>query len=138
MAVTVEIQPRNGYLNAIVAGEFDFPSARDAYLRILREAVACRLLKVLIDCRGLEGNPSLTERLDLGKLYTDQRFEALLVGEPTSHQIAFVAPAPLVHPDMPGIALSNQRGGNSMGFEQVEDALNWLGVAPQLSKDSGR
>jgi hypothetical protein len=97
-------------------------------VRSVEAAITHKQSKILHDCRQVTGEPSIAQREELGTLLSEKRFEALLAGKPTSHQIAHVAHPPLRHPDSPAIAVANRCGGNSRIFADLDDALQWLGI----------
>jgi hypothetical protein len=87
-------------------------------------------VKILVDCRGLSGNPPKHDRQEFGKYAVSLRFEALMAGRISGYEVAFLAHPPVMDPNRLALQEARSRGLKSMVFEKDENALTWLGVKP--------
>lgn len=129
MSATVDIRPMPGYTHATVTGEFDVESTKEAITRILSAAHAHPTSKILIDCRGYKGNPSLGERFSIVTHILELRIKSMLHGQPSRYQTVLVARPPLVHPARYGLRMLVERNLRITICGTLDEALAWLGIA---------
>jgi len=99
-----------------------------ASLKLLEQAfeTAARrdLTKILVDVRDLAGNPSVTDRYDIGTFVAtrcaERRFEV---------RIALVGEEPLIDPARFGELVARNRFAKGRVFSETHDALAWLSGA---------
>ena len=136
MSVTVDIHPTPTHLLVTVSGDCDLEGLKNALVRTRQAADDYQSQTILIDCRGLTGNPTLRERFELVAFVLQQRITAILHGKPSTAVTAIVATPPLLHPGRYGIRLLIERNMNLAVCADVEEALGWLGVEPAPSETS--
>ena len=126
---TIESMTAEGeLLRVVAAGPFSHSSARENFLEILVAVAEHRSSKVLVDARQMTGEPTALFRFLYGQ------FVGLAVGrfrmKHYDPQFAYVAEPPLLDPARLGERAAVSRGMNVKAFDNVEDALRWLGVEP--------
>ena len=126
--MTVDIRQTPTHLHVTVSGGYNLEGMKNALLRIRQSADDYQSTKILIDCRGLAGDPSLRERFELVAFILQMRINAILHGKPSRVATAVVATPPLVHPGRYGLRLLVERNLKATICERLEDALAWLGV----------
>ena len=131
MAATVDIRPMPGYLHATVSGDYGVEATKDAITRILAAAHAHPTSKILIDCSGYRGCPTLGERFQVVGHVLQLRITSMLHGQPGRYQTAVVGSPPLVHPAAYGVRLLAERSLKVAICATLEDALDWLGVTAE-------
>jgi hypothetical protein len=132
MACEVDIRRAGEYLHAVVSGACSFEESCAAYTQIVAAAHAHKLLKILVDMRGVSSVPTPRERIDFGVFGSQLRLQALADGKPCDYKITFVVPpARDVDPKDIGLTEARRRGWDDLIgiFQRVEDAAAWLGVA---------
>lgn len=128
MGVVVDIRPMPAYLHATVTGEYVAGEMKKALATIVSAGHTHRLLKLLIDCRRLTGDPSLRERFELVSFALQLRINAMLEGRKLGFRTAIVATPPLAHPARYGMRLLVERNLKVTLCGRLEEALTWLGV----------
>jgi hypothetical protein len=127
--VSVNIRPLATYLSITVTGDYSYEGLKDALLRVRHAVNDHQAQKMLIDCRGLRGNPSLRERFEMVALTLQLRINAILHGKPSRCRTAIVAAPPLAHPNGYGVRLLAERNLRITICETVDDAFTWLGIS---------
>ena len=128
MSVSVDLKPMPDYLHATLSGDYTAADFNDALSRVFDAAHEHRQVKLLIDCRGVTGGPTLEERYGLGQFFADMLLRDLAEGRSLGLSIAAIATPPLAHPERIGIKHLVDRGLNVAIHETDEDARAWLGV----------
>jgi len=99
-----------------------------ASLRFLSQAfeTAARenLKKILVDVRGLAGNPSVSDRYDVGMFIATRCAERHF-----DIRIALVGKEPLVDPERFGELVARNRFAKGRVFSETHEALTWLSEA---------
>lgn len=134
VSITIDIRPLPTHLHVTVAGEYTLGGTKDALLRIRQSVDDYMSTKVLIDSRGVVGDPSLRERFELVTFILQMRIRAILHGKPSNAATAIVGTPPLMHPARYGIRLLLERNVKITICGTVEEALAWLGVEVQPSE----
>lgn len=128
VSVTVDLRAMPSYLCATVTGEFVVDDIKTVLTRIVNGAYDQRTQNILIDCRGLTGDPSIRERFEVVAFVFQLRINAIFAGQRPKYRTAIVATAPAVHPNRYGVRQLVERKLNVTICERPEDALAWLGV----------
>jgi hypothetical protein len=117
-------------LYATVAGEFSLEEAEKTFLEILDAVAQHRYEKVLFDGREVSGKPTDMQRFYYGEFvaravvdFTEQ------TGLP-SPKFAYALEEPVLDPRRFGENVAANRGMHVRAFDNLEDALEWLGVGP--------
>ncbi len=128
MSVTVDIHPTPTHLRVTLTGEYTLEGLKNALARTRQAIDDYQSRKILVDCRGVTGNPSLRDRFELVAVVLQQRINAMLHGKPSKAATAIVATPPLLHPGRYGIRLLIERNMRLTVCTNIEQALAWLDV----------
>jgi CheY-like chemotaxis protein len=130
MGMILEIRAESGFLHVDATGKFSLEEAERTFLEILEAVAQHKVKKVLFDGRRITGNPKTMERFFYGKFAADavRKFEDRGVSYWT--QFAYVLEEPVLDPLRFGETVAVNRGMNVKTFDNLEDALQWLGIAP--------
>lgn len=85
--------------------------------------------RMLLDVRGVEGDPSLFERYDFASCVARQN-TALLVDEDAAMRVALVGTVPLIDPGRFGEMVATNRGARVKVVTDVDEAFRWFGISP--------
>ena len=127
-----------GLLRIIATGEFSLEEAKKTFLEMLDAVAQHKTEKVLFDGRELKGGPDTIQRFLYGE------FAAHAVGRcirergiPNTPQFAYVLQEPVLDPQRFGEAVAVNRGMWVKAFDNLDDALGWLGVTQATKPDPG-
>jgi hypothetical protein len=130
LAIVLEIRPESGILNVGAMGEFSLQEAKRTFLRMLEAVARYEVEKVLFDGRRLTGDPKTMERFYYGEFAADSVFKFRDRGVSPATKFAYVLKEPVLDPRRFGETVAVNRGMNVKAFDNLEDALGWLGIAP--------
>lgn len=133
----LEIYPESDFLRARVAEEFSLEEAKRTFLEILDAVTRYKVYKVLFDGRRLVGNPKTIERFYYGKFVAQKVQESLRRGVSSAPKFAYVLREPVLDPKRFGETVAVNRGMLVKTFDNLEDALGWLGITPANKSDAG-
>jgi len=138
MTMKLEICPESGFLRVGATGEFSLEEARRTFLEMLEAVALHKVGKVLFDGRALVGEPEMMERFYYGS------FVARAIGESLRHgklsgptQIGYVLEEPILDPQKFGESVAVNRGMFLKIFDNLPDALGWLGILSANKPDAG-
>ena len=138
MSIKLEICPESGFLRVGAVGEFSLAEAKRTFLEMLEAVARHKVGKVLFDGRGLVGAPETMERFYYGD------FAARAVAESAdrgmlsrSTQFGYVLEEPVLDPQRFGENVAVNRGMYVKIFDNLQDALAWLGILPANKPDAG-
>ncbi|HKP74637.1 MAG TPA: hypothetical protein VJT67_03805 [Longimicrobiaceae bacterium] len=110
-------------------GEMNGRLAEQTYRQILRECVAGGRSRMLLDCRGLTGELSTTDRYALGKLVAEEN-AAVAAGAGEHVRVALVGRHPFVDRDRFGETVARNRGAAVRVTYDLPSAYRFLGLDP--------
>jgi hypothetical protein len=120
MTANLQIIPKDGYLLAVVTGEYNLAEAKDHFMQILAACRERNVFKIVVDVR---------EVVVPGSMTTMSRFEfaAFLARNAggTLH-IAYVGSKAHVDPTRFGETVARNRGLNLKITTDMADAIAWL------------
>jgi len=133
MILKTRVEP--GFLHAEAAGDFSLEEAKRTFLEMLEAVARHRVEKVLFDGGKLTGNPTTMERFYYGAFAANSvaRFGDRGVSPVT--QFAYVLREPILDPQRFGETVAVNRGMFIKVFDNLEDALGWLQIAPAKKGD---
>jgi hypothetical protein len=138
MGMAVKTFAGSGLLRVIAVGEFSLAEAERTFLEVLDAVARHKSEKILLDGRELKGDPSVIQRFVYGEFaahavsrYTRER------GVPPDPQFAYVLQEPVLDPQRFGETVAANRGMWVKAFDNLEDALEWLRLAPASKPDAG-
>ena len=128
----------SGWLRVIVTGEFSLAEAKRTFLEMLDAVARHQTEKILFDGRDLKGEPSTIQRFLYGEFaaYAVLRYRRAH-GLSRAVQFAYVLHKPVLDPQRFGETVAVNRGMWVKAFDNPEDALGWLRIAPANKPDVG-
>jgi hypothetical protein len=138
MSMKLEICPESGFLRVGATGEFSLKEARRTFLEMLEAVALHKVGKVLFDGRGLTGEPEMMERFYYGSFVARAIGESMRRGKlsgPT--QFGYVLEEPIFDPRKFGESVAVNRGMLVKIFDNLPDALGWLGIPSADKPDAG-
>jgi stage II sporulation SpoAA-like protein len=120
-----------GLLEVEVSGQFSLEEAKRNFLETLEGVGRHGATKVLIDGRGLKGDPEVMERFFYGEFAATETARA--AGErnlPRVPRFAYVLEEPVLDPRRFGETVASNRGMIIKVFDNREEALEWLQADP--------
>ena len=122
MGIQYEVDVRTNYVCLSCTGEF----TADAFLKVIKEGLKIaegnEVMAVLVDVRGLEGEPPSTmQRFDIGAAVPEmQRERSNLIC------IAVVGDEPMIDSERFGETVAVNRGAYGKVFTDFNEAKAWL------------
>lgn len=111
-------------------GEMDGTTAEQVYRQVLRECVAAGRSRMLLDCRGVSGELSTTDRYSLGKVVAEENAAVAATGAGRHVKVALVGSHPTVDRDRFGETVARNRGAAIKVTCDLESAYRFLGLEP--------
>jgi hypothetical protein len=126
MSLLLSTSVESGLLRAVITGRFSPQAAKENFLQILDAVAICQSEKVLFDGRRIIGDLTAINRFYYGEFVAEavRKFRM----SHSAPQFAYVLEPPILHPTRIGETVAVNRGMNVKAFDNVEDALRWLGV----------
>lgn len=126
MSIEIDFQEKEGYFQATVTGKFTKDGALPLFEKLLLYSAVTKQSKVLIDCRGIEADMSMTELL----AYSLKTAE-IVDDYSSSGRIKDLRSAYLFHEDMhdPDQILENIDPNSSEDFiitTNFDEAMKWI------------
>jgi hypothetical protein len=135
MAMLLELRPASGYLHVGARGEFSLPEAQQTFLDMLEAVAQHQVQKVLFDGRSLTGEPRTIERFYYGTFAAEAVVQCKAREVSPATQFAYVLQAPVLDPQRFGETVAVNRGMFVQAFDNLDDALRWLGIAPANQRE---
>ncbi len=133
----LEIRAEAGFLRATATGEFSMEDAKRTFLEMLDAVAHHRAEKILMDGRKLKGEPKTIERFLYGSFAAHAVATHLKPGAPRAPQFAYLLQEPVLDPKRFGETVAVNRGMWVKSFDNLGDALEWLGLAPANKAHAG-
>jgi hypothetical protein len=137
MNMKLDICPESGFLRVGATGEFSSEEASRTFLEMLEAVALHKVRKVLFDGRGLVGDPMTMERFYYGEFAARAIAEFFRRGNMRSTQFGYVLKEPLLDPERFGENVAVNRGMFVKAFDNLPDALGWLGILPANKPEAG-
>src|SRR5262245_19932982 len=138
MGMSLRICAVQGLLRVIATGEFSLEEAKRTLLEMLDAVARHQTEKILLDGRELTGEPDTIHRFLYGEFaaHTVMRYRT---ERPVPHALrfAYVLQEPVLDPQRCGETVAVNRGMWVKAFDNLEDALGWLRLAPANKPDAG-
>jgi hypothetical protein len=133
----LEISAESGFLHVGAVGKFSLVEAKRTFIEMLEAVARNKVGKVLFNGRGLVGNPKLMERFYYGEFAAQAVAKFAARGVSHATQFAYVLELPMLDPERFGEVVAVNRGMFVKAFDNLDDALTWLGIAPANKPDAG-
>jgi hypothetical protein len=137
MSIVLEISAESGFLHVGAWGKVSLAEAKRTFTEILGAVARNKVSKVLIDGRGLSGNPQIIERFYFGKFAAQTVMDFVDRGVSRYTQFAYVLEVPVLDPKRFGETVAVNRGMCVKVFDNLNDAYEWLGIAPTSNPGAG-
>ena len=128
--LTLKIMPETRVLRVSVSGDFSLEEAKRTFLEVIDAIRENRSEEVFVDGREVMGNPSVIERFYYGEFVADALVRLTngteYDGDP---RFAYVLHKPIADPERLGETVAVNRGVNIKVFENVPEAVEWLGIS---------
>jgi hypothetical protein len=136
MNIQLEIRPEPGFLSVGATGTFSLDEAKRVFLEMLEAVALHKTQRVLLDGRQLRGEPEVLERFLYGEFAAKSVRDFEVKGVSRSTRFAYVLKEPVLDPKRFGENVAVNRGMIIKVFDNPEDALRWLEIAPAGKTDS--
>ena len=133
MSIILEIVAESGFLRVAASGDFSLEEAKRTFVEVLEAVARHQVKKVLFDGRRLKGEPRLMERFYYGEFAAQEVRRFNNVGVSLATQFVYVLEKPVFDPLHFGETVAVNRGLYVKTFENVDDALGWLGISPPIA-----
>jgi hypothetical protein len=137
MSMKLKICPEPGFLRVITMGQFSLEESKRSFMEILEAVGQSKARKVLIDGRRITGKPETMERFHYGDFIARAVMEFSDRGVSRATQFAYVLEDPVLDPQRFGETIAVNRFMRMKVFDDIEDALGWLGITPAKNPDAG-
>ena len=137
MSMLLEIRAESDLLNVDAMGKFSLKEAKRTFLEMLEAIALHKTEKVLFDGRKLTGKPETMERFYYGEFAAQTVADFAERGVSRATRFAYVLREPVLDPQRFGETVAVNRGMLVKAFNNPEDALQWLGIAPANKPDAG-
>lgn len=129
MDITITV--RQKLLHAVVGGEFSIDEAKQQFLQIADGVEHNASKKVLIDGRGVTGEPKVVERFIYGEFASSVAKQQLQEEYGPGPQFAYVLHEPVLDPYRFGETVAINRGMHVKVFDNLDAAIRWLRLSPE-------
>jgi hypothetical protein len=128
MQLALSTRADTGMLLATYRGTFDLREAKKTFLQILDALEQRNVRKVVVDGRALTGQLSPSERFAYGEFVAKEvnAQRSRIAGH--APQFAYVLNPPVLDPERLGENVAVNRGMHVKAFDNLDDALDWLGI----------
>jgi hypothetical protein len=138
MSMKLKVCPESGFLRVDAVGKFSLGEAKRTFLEMLEAVAQHKVRKVLFDGRGLAGEPKTIERFFYGEFVARAIAEFADRGMVSgATQFGYVLDEPVLDTRRFGETVAVNRGMFVKTFDNLQDALGWLGVLPANMPDAG-
>ena len=127
MELTLSNRADSGFLHATLSGEFSLAEAKRTFLEILESVELNKAKKVLVDGRTINGKPTTMERFYYGEFVANAVAELRQRVELDLPIFSYVLTEPVLDPRRYGETVAVNRGMFVKTFDNLDDALEWLG-----------
>ena len=126
--VALTIRADQGFLYATWSGDYSLEEAQRTFLQILASLEQHPVPKVIVDGRPVTGEPSDAERYLYGEFVANEVSKQCSRMKWTASQFAYLLIPPVGDPQRLGENAAVNRGMFVKVFEDLDDALKWLGM----------
>ena len=132
MAFNVVTEPHEDHLHIALVGDWDNSGYGATADKILTSCEQHKIPKILMDVRGLSGNPNALERFSMATIFTAKYFIARLGHRIPPCRFAVIGSHPIVDPNHFEETVAVNRGLPVKTFTDLEEAMEWLEVQKVL------
>jgi hypothetical protein len=125
----IETYIETGFLYVYARGEFSLEAAKSTFIEMLEIIATQKFEKIIFDGRELSGEPKAIERFYYGEFAAQAVVEFEDRGVSPATQFAYILEEPVLDPLRFGETVAVNRGMFVKAFDNLEDALRWLGLS---------
>jgi len=133
MSIDLRISVEPGFLRVVAMGELVPKDVMHAIQKVSAAVERYKATSVLFDGRGLAGTLTSMDRFNYGSFIAQLNRQLSL---PIRPKIAQILPSDLIDPQRFGETVAVNRGATTKVFDNIEDALEWLGVVQASNQDT--
>ena len=137
MSMDLELRLEADVLKVAAMGMFSLGEARRTFVQMLEALVRHEVRKVLFDGREIVGEPRTVERFYFATFAADSVIKFAARGVSPATHFAYVLAEPVLDARRFGETVAVNRGMLVKAFDNLDDALGWLGTAPIDKQDAG-
>jgi hypothetical protein len=130
MSMTLELRIEGDILKVGAMGKFSLAEARRTFLEMLEALARHEVRKVLFDGRQITGEPQTMERFYFATFAADSVINFAARGISPATRFAYVLEEPVLDARRFGETVAVNRGMLVRAFDNLDDAIEWLGTAP--------
>jgi hypothetical protein len=130
MGIMLKISAESGFLRINALGNFSLEEAKRTFIEILGAVARSKVEKVLIDGRGVAGDPEVMERFYYGEFVAENVGRFTAHGVSSSTRFAYLLDEPMRDPGRFRENVAVNRGVFLQTFDNDQDALAWLLKSP--------
>ena len=135
--MSLQTRAESGVLHAEATGTFSLAEAKRTFLEMLEAVALNNVKRVLLDGRGLTGEPAPIERFYYGKFAAESVRKFADRGVPAGTLFAYVLVKPMLDRGRFGEVVAANRGMSVKTFDNLEEALRWIGIEPSNGLQTG-
>ena len=128
MDMVLQMSSESGCLYGKSTGQFSLAEAERKFLKVVEEVERHKVGKVLLDGRGVDGDPKAIERFYYSEFAARVVAEYVVRNGCASPEFAYVLHVPMLSPDRFGETVAVNRGMRMKVFDNLEEAHAWLGI----------
>jgi len=135
MSLIQQISAEPDFLYVRTKGEFSLEEAQENFIAMLQAVAQHKVKKVLMDGREVTGEPETMERFFYSEFAAESVMKFAKHGVSLATQFAYVLEEPVLDPNRFGETVAVNRGVLMKAFDTLEEARQWLKVAPLSNPD---
>jgi len=128
MSLKSKFEMKKEYLHLKVSGDFSIDEACSLFVKGFETIASHKSSKILADLINVNGRPSVTDYYIYGSSIANELIKFWNKKGGGALQLAHVAAEPLFDSDRFADLVAANRGANMKSFNNIDDALEWLGV----------
>ena len=137
MDISVDIRPASGLLHVGAMGEFALQEAKRTFLEMLEAVARYKAEERPLRWSETDRRSTTIERFYYGEFVAGAVLPCQDREIARGTKFAYVLQEPVLDPQRLGETVAVNRGMLVMAFDNLEDALGWLGIAPANKPDAG-
>jgi hypothetical protein len=131
----IETRVETGFLYVYAMGDFSLEAAKSSFIEMLEIIATQKVEKIIFDGRKLTGEPKTIERFYYGEFAAQAVVEFEDRGVSPATQFAYILEEPVLDPLRFGETVAVNRGMFVKAFDNLQDALRWLGISPSIKTE---
>jgi hypothetical protein len=130
METTLNFRADEGLLYVTYSGDFSLAEAKKIFLQTIEAVEKYKARKVLVDGRTITGEVRHMDRYFYGEFVAAEVNKLRVRSDSPLPQFAYVLLPPVLDPRRFGETVAVNRGMPVKTFDNLDDALEWIGINP--------